>query len=115
MLPFHILIHLNILTNTHTYNKNKKAQNSMFAFSISQVGLVSCNIYIFGWVLCHDLKSVKCVYRVMHLTVNHIFFEQSLSYLPSILLSRLIPYADEIIGDYQCGFRCNRSMTDQNF
>jgi hypothetical protein len=27
----------------------------------------------------------------------------------------LIPYADEIIGDHQCGFRCNRSTTDQIF
>jgi hypothetical protein len=24
-----------------------------------------------------------------------------------------MPYADEIIGDHQCGFQCNRSMTDQ--
>jgi hypothetical protein len=35
--------------------------------------------------------------------------------LSSILLSRLIPYADEIIGDHQCGFRHNRSMIDQIF
>jgi hypothetical protein len=35
--------------------------------------------------------------------------------LSNILLSRLIPYADEIIGDHQCGFQCNRSMTDQIF
>ena len=27
----------------------------------------------------------------------------------NILLSRLTPYAEEIIGDHQCGFRCNRS------
>jgi sorting nexin-29 len=33
--------------------------------------------------------------------------------LSNILLSRLIPYADEIIGDHQCGFRGNRSTTDQ--
>jgi hypothetical protein len=30
-----------------------------------------------------------------------------------ILLSRLIPYVDEIIGDHQCGFRRNRSTTDR--
>jgi hypothetical protein len=35
--------------------------------------------------------------------------------LSSILVSRLIPYADEIIGDHQCGFQLNRSMTDQIF
>jgi hypothetical protein len=28
--------------------------------------------------------------------------------LSNILLSRLTPYAEEIIGDHQCGFRCNR-------
>jgi hypothetical protein len=31
----------------------------------------------------------------------------------NILLSRLIPYTDEIIGDHQCGFRRNISVTDQ--
>jgi hypothetical protein len=35
--------------------------------------------------------------------------------LSNILLARLTPYADEIIGDHQCGFRRNRSMTDQIF
>jgi hypothetical protein len=41
----------------------------------------------------------------------------SISYkmLSNILLSRLSPYIDEIIGDHQCGFRCNRSTTDQLF
>jgi hypothetical protein len=29
--------------------------------------------------------------------------------------SRLSPYIDEIIGDHQCGFLCNRSTTDQIF
>jgi hypothetical protein len=32
--------------------------------------------------------------------------------LSKILLSRLAPYAKEIIGDHQCGFRRNRSTTD---
>ena len=35
--------------------------------------------------------------------------------LSNILLSRLTPYAEEIIGHYQCGFRCNRSTTDHIF
>jgi retron-type reverse transcriptase len=35
--------------------------------------------------------------------------------LSNIFLSRLSPYADEIIGDHQCGFRRNRSTTDQIF
>ena len=32
--------------------------------------------------------------------------------LSNILLSRLTPYAEEITGDHQCGFRRNRSATD---
>jgi sorting nexin-29 len=35
--------------------------------------------------------------------------------LSNILLARPTPYADEIIGDHQCGFRCNRSTTDYSF
>jgi hypothetical protein len=35
--------------------------------------------------------------------------------LSNILLSRLSPYIDEIIGDHQCGFQCNRSTTDKIF
>jgi hypothetical protein len=33
--------------------------------------------------------------------------------LSNILLSRLGPHIDEIIGDHQCGFRCTISTTDQ--
>jgi len=35
--------------------------------------------------------------------------------LSNILLSRLTPYAEETIGDHQCGFRCSRSTTDHVF
>jgi hypothetical protein len=35
--------------------------------------------------------------------------------LPNILLSRLTPYAEKIIGDHQLGFRRNRSTTDHIF
>jgi hypothetical protein len=35
--------------------------------------------------------------------------------LSNILLSRLTPYVNEVIGDHQCGFHCNRSTTDQIF
>ena len=35
--------------------------------------------------------------------------------LSNILLSRLIPYEEEVIGDHQCGFRHNRSTTDHIF
>jgi hypothetical protein len=35
--------------------------------------------------------------------------------LSNILLARLTPYVNEIIGDHQCGFRRNRSTMDQIF
>jgi len=35
--------------------------------------------------------------------------------LSNILLSGLTPYAEEIIGDHQCGFWCNRSTIDHIF
>ena len=35
--------------------------------------------------------------------------------LSNILLSRLIPYAEEVIGDHQCEFRRNRSTIDHIF
>jgi hypothetical protein len=35
--------------------------------------------------------------------------------LSNILLARLTPHVNEIIGDHQCGFRRNRSTTDQIF
>jgi len=35
--------------------------------------------------------------------------------LSNILLSRLIPYAEEVTVDHQCGFRRNRSITDHIF
>jgi hypothetical protein len=34
--------------------------------------------------------------------------------LSSILLSRLTPYAKEIIGDHQYGFLCNKSTTEHS-
>jgi hypothetical protein len=35
--------------------------------------------------------------------------------LSNILLARLTPYAEEIVGDHQCGFQHNRSTTNQIF
>ena len=35
--------------------------------------------------------------------------------LLNILLSRMTPYANEIVGEYECGFRRNRSTVDHIF
>jgi hypothetical protein len=42
-------------------------------------------------------------------------FSTAYKILSNILLARLTPYVNEIIGDHQCGFRRNRSTTDQIF
>jgi hypothetical protein len=42
-------------------------------------------------------------------------FPTAYKLLPNILLSVLTLYAGEIIGDHQCGFRRNRSTTDNIF
>jgi len=43
------------------------------------------------------------------------FLPTTYKILSSILLSRLAPYAEEITGNHQCGFRRNRSTTDHIF
>jgi hypothetical protein len=45
--------------------------------------------------------------EIVSLTTNKI--------LSNILLSRLTPCAEEIIGDHQCGFQSNRSTADHIF
>jgi hypothetical protein len=35
--------------------------------------------------------------------------------LSNVLLARLTPYADEVTGSHQCGFRCNKLKTYQIF
>jgi len=48
-------------------------------------------------------------YRVISLLPN------MYKILSNILLCRLLPYAEEVIGDHQFGFQCNRSTTDHIF
>ena len=45
----------------------------------------------------------------------YITFVDYVQILSNILLSSLTPDVEEIIGDHQCGFRCNRSTTDLIF
>jgi hypothetical protein len=42
-------------------------------------------------------------------------FYHILKDLLAVSMLWLCPYVDEIIGDHQCGFRRNRSTTDQIF
>jgi hypothetical protein len=56
-----------------------------------------------------DLLSVCSNYRGISL------LSTTYKILSNILLSRLTPFAEEIVGDHQCGFRRNRSTTDHIF
>jgi len=55
-----------------------------------------------------------CIRRAIKqtvVTVGHIAFVNYVQILFNILLSRLTPFAEEVIGDHQCGLR-NRSTAD---
>jgi hypothetical protein len=66
---------------------------------------------------CHssgrNLLLYQFIKKVIRLTV--IIIEGAYKMLSNILLARLTPYISEVIGDHQCGFRCNRSTTEQIF
>jgi hypothetical protein len=49
----------------------------------------------------HTLRRVRFLYRLGDFEIGYI--------------SKLSPCIDEIIGDHECGFRHNRSTTDQIF
>ena len=59
------------------------------------------NAKVWGGASSH----ITCTYSkfVICITANKI--------LSKILLSRLIPYAEQVIGDHQCGFQRNGSTT----
>jgi hypothetical protein len=60
------------------------------------------------------LGGSPCHYSMAHFRGVSLL-STSYKILSNILLSRLSPYIDEIIGDHQCEFPCNRSTTDQIF
>jgi hypothetical protein len=51
--------------------------------------------------------------RSVYIFISHL--STTYKILSNILLSRLIPYAKEVNGEHQYGFRCNRSTTDHIF
>jgi hypothetical protein len=66
---------------------------------------------ILGIIFPYRVRVIKLTIVIIELS----FLPASYKTLSNILLSRVTPYADEIIGDHQCGFRCNRSTFDQIF
>ena len=56
--------------------------------------------------------SIRRAIKQTLLIVGHITFVNFIQILSNILLSKLTPYEEQIIGDNQCGFRCNRTAAD---
>jgi len=56
--------------------------------------------------------TVRMLTQIVIIIGAYQFYQPLTEFLSNILLSRLIPYAKEIIGDHQCGFRPNRSTID---
>jgi hypothetical protein len=84
-----------------------------------------CNVEKFNLRKLKDLEVMK-QYRIditkryvameIVITIGVYHFCQLRTKISSnIMLSKLIPYAEEIIGDHQCEFRRNRSLTDHIF
>jgi hypothetical protein len=63
----------------------------------------------FLYLLTKRVMKLSIVIIVAYHTIT------SYKILSNILLSRLIPYADEIVRDHQRGFRRNKSTADQIF
>ena len=57
-----------------------------------------------------EIKQTVVIIRAYHFCLLRTY-----KILSNILLSRLTPYAEEIIGYHQCGFWCNSSTTDHIF
>jgi hypothetical protein len=56
-----------------------------------------------------SVKTQRQLYLYLYNSSGISLLPTSYKILSNILLSRLNPYADEIIGDDQCGFRRNRA------
>jgi hypothetical protein len=67
--------------------------------------------YWMVYLWCRNRRAIKQCSNYRGISL----LSYSYKILSNILLSRLNPYIDEIIGDHQCGFQCNRTTTDQIF
>jgi len=58
------------------------------------------------------LSIRRAIEQIVVIIGGYHFLPATYIILSNILLSRITPYAEEIIGDHQCGFQRNRSTTD---
>ena len=91
---------------------------------VEQWALKSINVLILFGIRRNCLTSgrSRSLYLFLRRVIKHCSNYIGISLLPNmykmlsnILLSRLAPYAEEIIGDHKCGFQYNRSTTDHIF
>ena len=54
----------------------------------------------------------KYMKRRGNASIREISFSSTYKIPSNLLLVRMTPYSNEIIGDYECGFRRNRSSVD---
>jgi len=65
-----------------------------------------------GWSLSFYLSIIRAIKLISVIIEACHSLPTTYKILSNVLLSRLTQYAEEIIGDDQCGFGCNRSTTD---
>ena len=87
----------NFELHKHEFNYTAKLTTAKTIFILCLFVILPC----FGFFLSY--------FKVMS------FLNTSYKILSNILLSRMTPYANEIIGEYQCGFTRNRSTVDHIF
>jgi hypothetical protein len=97
-----------------------KFQQNRFKQEAKYYCLQPTSLVLFGirknFLISRSLLLYQFTKRVTKIDCNNYCGISLLSTsLSNIFLSRLVPYIDEIIGDHQCGFRRNRSTTDQIF
>ena len=66
------------------------------------------------------MSTIVSIYKMVDKTYSSnyrgiSFLTTTYKILSNILFSMLTPYAEETIGDHQCGFRHNRPATDHTF
>jgi hypothetical protein len=77
---------------------------------------VGAALATFNWYVTEPLLPTLMNELLGYLGLGGVvWLSTSYKMLSNILLSRLVPYIDEIIGDQQCGFRRNRSTIDPIF
>ena len=100
-------------------NENKDNGNFLNKMVLKKVERKYVNIVGYYRMNCHKNGKNSLLFQIIKkaIKLTVIIIEEFHSYLllSNMLLSRMTPYGDEIIGEYQCRFRRNRSTVDHIF